>query len=95
MTTFATVWLVLLEETVPYESVGFGEFSLRVGVGMTALVVFIALCCLAWRTVPALKQIIPVFIESKSSARSGSKLRKLNPATDNSNSLSSELKQGK
>lgn len=74
MTAFSTVLLLLLAEPAPNESVGFGEFSLRVGLGMTLLVVFIALCCLAWRTVPALKQIIPDFIASRSLARTGSAL---------------------
>ncbi len=89
MIAFPTILLLLQAEPVLPEPVGFGEFSLRVGIGATALVVFIGLCCVAWHTVPALKEIIPNFLESKSAARSDASPLKLKAK---SNSVSSKGK---
>ncbi len=94
MTAIPTFLLLFLAETIPADSVGFGEFSLRVGVGMTALVIFTALCCLAWRTVPFLKELIPDYLEKKSQAKSSPVFQELN-STTGSNSKSGKTNQYK
>ncbi len=86
MTAFSNFLLLVMAEPAANESTGFGEFSLRVGLGMGALVIFIIVCCVAWRTLPALRNIIPEFLDKKSSARSASPLSDLN-AKPRSNSM--------
>jgi hypothetical protein len=52
--------LYLAEQTRVNPPVSNDEFVLRALIGGVALVIFITVCCIAWRTVPILKSIIPV-----------------------------------
>ncbi len=61
MFSFSSTVLFSTGEPLPSSSVGFGEFMLRVGLGMAFLAVFVTICCIAWRTLPALKELIPGF----------------------------------
>jgi len=83
MLNFSQLELPFTAEPLATSSTGFGEFVLRAGIGMGSLAIFVALCCVAWNTVPFLKALVPEFFKAaeEKPAKASSVLINLKPVS--------------